>query len=55
MKILGAAKASLALYTMPVFAAVLAYLLLGETLQGFHWVGGALIFGGLLFATRPGR
>ncbi|KHO66186.1 DMT family transporter [Pseudomonas flexibilis] len=55
VKILGAAKASLALYTMPVFAAVLAYLLLGETLQGFHWVGGALIFGGLLFATRPGR
>ncbi|HTO18767.1 MAG TPA: EamA family transporter [Pseudomonas sp.] len=55
VKILGAAKASLALYTMPVFAAVLAYLLLGETLQTFHWVGGALIFGGLLFATRPGR
>src|SRR5690606_35859040 len=55
VKILGAAKASLALYTMPVFAAILAYLLLGETLQVFHWVGGALIFGGLLFASRPGR
>lgn len=55
VKIIGAAKASLALYTMPVFAAILAYLLLGETLQTFHWLGGALIFGGLLFATRPGR
>lgn len=55
VKIIGAAKASLALYTMPVFAAILAYLLLGETLQSFHWIGGALIFGGLLFATRPGR
>ena len=55
VKIIGAAKASLALYTMPVFAAILAYLLLGETLELFHWLGGALIFGGLLFATRPGR
>jgi len=55
VKIIGAAKASLALFSMPVFAAVLAYVLLGETLQGFHWAGGALIFGGLLFAMRPSR
>jgi drug/metabolite transporter (DMT)-like permease len=55
VKIVGAARASLALYSMPVFAAVLAYLLLGEILQGFHWMGGALIFGGLLLATLPKR
>jgi drug/metabolite transporter (DMT)-like permease len=55
VKIIGAAKASLALYSMPVFAAVLAYVLLGETLQGFHWMGGTLIFGGLLLATLPKR
>ncbi|MNJ59043.1 putative DMT superfamily transporter inner membrane protein [compost metagenome] len=55
VKIIGAANASLALYSMPVFAAVLAYVLLGETLQGFHWMGGALIFGGLLLATLPRR
>jgi drug/metabolite transporter (DMT)-like permease len=28
-------------------------LLLDEALQTFHWIGGALIFGGLLMATRP--
>ena len=55
VKIIGAARASLALYSMPVFAAVLAYALLGETLQAFHWIGGALIFAGLLWATLPRR
>jgi drug/metabolite transporter (DMT)-like permease len=55
VKVVGAAKAALTSYLMPVFAALLAYLLLGETLEVFHWLGGALIFGGLLLATRPGR
>lgn len=55
VKILGAAKASMANYLMPVFTAILGWLLLGEGLQTFHWVGGAMIFGGLLLATRPAR
>jgi drug/metabolite transporter (DMT)-like permease len=38
---------------MPVFTALLGWLLLGEALQPFHWIGGALIFAGLLLATRP--
>ncbi|MGE8500556.1 MAG: DMT family transporter [Pseudomonas sp.] len=55
VKVLGAAKASMANYLMPVFTAILGWLLLGEGLQVFHWVGGAMIFCGLILATRPGR
>jgi drug/metabolite transporter (DMT)-like permease len=53
VRVLGAAKAALSNYLMPVFTALLAYLLLGEGLQGYHWLGGGLIFAGLLLATRP--
>jgi drug/metabolite transporter (DMT)-like permease len=53
VKTVGAAKAAMATYLMPVFTAILGWLLLGEGLQMFHWVGGGLIFAGLLLATRP--
>jgi len=53
VKVVGAAKAAMASYLMPVFTALLGWLLLGEALQPFHWIGGALIFAGLLLATRP--
>lgn len=53
LKVLGAARASLFSYLMPVFAALLAWLLLDEQLASYHWLGGALIFSGLLLATRP--
>lgn len=53
LKVLGAARASLFSYLMPVFAALLAWLLLDERLAFYHWLGGALIFAGLLLATRP--
>lgn len=52
VKIVGAAKASMATYLMPVFTAILGWLLLDEGLQLFHWIGGGLIFAGLLLATR---
>lgn len=52
VRVLGAAKAALTNYLMPVFTAILAWLLLDEGLQGFHWVGGTLIFSGLLLATQ---
>jgi drug/metabolite transporter (DMT)-like permease len=55
IKVVGAAKAALSSYLMPVFAALFSYLLLGETLQAFHWFGGALIFSGLALATLPKR
>lgn len=47
--------AAITSYSMPVFVAILGWLLLGEALQPYHWVGGGLIFGGLLLATlqRP--
>lgn len=51
--VLGASRAALSSYAMPVFTAFLGWLLLGEHLQFFHWLGAALIFGGLLWATRP--
>ncbi|MCW3150857.1 DMT family transporter [Stutzerimonas stutzeri] len=53
VKVLGAAKAAMTSYLMPVITAALGWLLLGEALQPFHWIGGALIFSGLLLATRP--
>ncbi|WP_437884073.1 DMT family transporter [Pseudomonas sp. LRF_L74] len=52
VKMVGAAQASLSSYLMPVFTALLGWLLLGEGLQHYHWVGGALIFGGLLLSNR---
>ena len=53
LKVLGAARASLFSYLMPVFAALLGWLLLDERLAFYHWLGGGLIFAGLLLATRP--
>ena len=51
----GAARAALTNYTMPVFTALLGWLLLGEHLLAYHWIGAALIFAGLLLATRPAK
>jgi drug/metabolite transporter (DMT)-like permease len=48
----GAARATLFQYLIPVFAAVLAVLLLGEEVRLFHVAGAVLIIGGLLLATR---
>ncbi|WP_233281992.1 DMT family transporter [Pseudomonas mangiferae] len=55
VRVLGAARASLSNYLMPVFAALLAWSLLGEGLRAHHWVGGGLIFAGVLLATWPRR
>jgi drug/metabolite transporter (DMT)-like permease len=52
IRVLGAAKAALSNYLMPVFTAVLAWLLLGEGLQAYHWLGALLIFAGLLLGSR---
>lgn len=52
IRILGAAKAALSNYLMPVFTAILGWLLLGEGLQNYHWLGAALIFAGLLLGTQ---
>ena len=52
IRVLGASKAALSNYLMPVFTAVLGWLLLGEGLQSYHWFGAVLIFAGLLLGTR---
>ncbi|QTF56059.1 DMT family transporter [Stutzerimonas frequens] len=53
VRIVGAGRAAMVMYLMPVLTALLGWLLLGEALRTFHWIGGALIFAGLLLATRP--
>ena len=49
---LGASRTAMSNYLMPVFTAILAWVLLDERLQDYHWVGGALIVSGLLLAGR---
>lgn len=52
----GASKAGLYLHLMPVFAALLAVLFLGERLYAYHGVGMALVATGLfLSSTAAGR
>jgi drug/metabolite transporter (DMT)-like permease len=50
---LGPSRTSLQLYLMPLYTALLAWLLLGEQLRLYHLVGGAMILPGLFLATRP--
>jgi drug/metabolite transporter (DMT)-like permease len=45
---LGAARVGMALYLGPLYAAVLAWLFLGEHLNQYHWVGALLIIPGLV-------
>ena len=52
IRVLGAAKAALSNYLMPVFTAVFGWLLLGEGLQSYHWIGAALIFIGLMLGSQ---
>lgn len=54
VRVLGPATASLFSYLMPVFAALLSVMILGEQLHWYHLLGGILTFCGLLMATRTG-
>jgi drug/metabolite transporter (DMT)-like permease len=51
--IVGAPRASAFLHTIPLFAAVLATTILGETIEAYHILGFALILGGVTLAARP--
>jgi drug/metabolite transporter (DMT)-like permease len=51
---LGASRAGMLLYLQTAFVAILAYIFLGERLQGFDLAGGASIVAGLLLAMLPG-
>jgi drug/metabolite transporter (DMT)-like permease len=45
--LIGAARSSVFTYLMPLIAALLAMLFLGERIEPFHLLGGGLIFAGL--------
>jgi len=51
--IVGAPRASAFLHTIPLFSAVLATTILGETIEAYHVLGFALILGGVTLAARP--
>ena len=51
VKVLGAATASVFIYLIPVFTAVMAWFFLGEAVYGFHLWGGVMILGGLLLSS----
>lgn len=49
---LGASPTALILYLAPVYTALIAWLVLGESLQLYHLVGAALILPGIYLSTR---
>jgi drug/metabolite transporter (DMT)-like permease len=49
---LGANRASLLMYLIPVYNAGLAWALLGETLHVYHFLGTAMVLPGIYLATR---
>jgi drug/metabolite transporter (DMT)-like permease len=54
-KELGAARAALTLYLSPLYAAVAAWLTLGEPIRSYHLVGAAVILPAIYLASRvPG-
>ena len=52
IELLGAARAGSFLYLQALFVAILAWLILGESLQLYHLAGAALIATGVLLASR---
>jgi drug/metabolite transporter (DMT)-like permease len=53
--IVGASRASAFLHTIPLFSALLATTLLGETIEAFHVLGFALILAGVTLVARPSQ
>jgi drug/metabolite transporter (DMT)-like permease len=52
--LIGANRAGLFTYLVPVFASMMAIFFLGETLHGYHVVGMALILAGMVIFNRRG-
>ena len=50
---LGAARVGVVLYLGPIYAAATAWLVLGEPVRNYHYVGAALILPGIYLSTRP--
>ncbi len=55
IKILGASKASLVMYAIPLYNAAMAWVFLNEKLEIFHWLGAALILPGLFLAVSKSK
>jgi drug/metabolite transporter (DMT)-like permease len=51
-RVLGAARVGMVLYLGPIYAAAAAWLVLGESIERFHFAGAALVLGGVALATR---
>jgi drug/metabolite transporter (DMT)-like permease len=49
--VLGASRAGMLLYSQMIFTALLAWLILGESIEWYHYVGAALIIVGVAGAT----
>lgn len=54
-RVLGAGPASVLMYLGPIYSAVLAWLLLGEVIELYHYAGTALVLPGIFLATRRAR
>ncbi len=54
IELIGANRAGLFTYLVPVFASVMAILFLGETLREYHVMGMVLIIGGMVIFNRRG-
>jgi drug/metabolite transporter (DMT)-like permease len=50
----GAARAGAFLHLIPLFGAALSWLLLGEALYWYHYLGAALVFTGIFVASQSG-
>ncbi len=53
--VLGAARGGLILYLNPIYVAVLAWFFLGEPLQGYHYLGSALVLPGIFLVNSAGK
>jgi drug/metabolite transporter (DMT)-like permease len=51
-RVLGAARVGMVLYFGPLYAAIAAWLVLGESIERFHFVGAVLVLAGIALATR---
>jgi drug/metabolite transporter (DMT)-like permease len=50
-RVLGSARAGMVLYLSPIYVAAAAWLVLGESIERFHFIGAALVLCGIALAT----
>ena len=49
---LGAARVGVVLYLAPLYSALIGWAVLGESIEGFHALGAALILPGIWLSTQ---